>query len=210
MSVLVDDLLLLAHLDEGRPLEREPVALDDVVAEAVETAQTLEPERPIEVDARRRASCSATATGSARSIDNLLANVRSHTPPEAPARSHARAATTDDAVLAVADSGPGMDAEQRRARLRALLPRRPLARPRERRRGPRPRDRRRRRRGARRPRLGRVGARRGSDLPRRAPARDQGRDSESGTGGLPGRLSASGRAIDELTPGARGALDEAA
>ena len=32
MSLLVDDLLLLARLDEGRPLEREPVELDEVVA----------------------------------------------------------------------------------------------------------------------------------------------------------------------------------
>ena len=39
MSLLVDDLLLLARLDEGRPLEREPVELDEVVGEAVETAQ---------------------------------------------------------------------------------------------------------------------------------------------------------------------------
>ena len=51
MSLLVDDLLLLARLDEGRPLERQPVELDDVVSEAVETAQTVEPDRPIELEA---------------------------------------------------------------------------------------------------------------------------------------------------------------
>ena len=47
MSLLVEDLLLLARLDEGRPLVREPVELRDVVAESVETARMLEPERAI-------------------------------------------------------------------------------------------------------------------------------------------------------------------
>src|SRR5262249_37624413 len=47
MSVLVEDLLLLAHLDEGRPLEVEPVDLDEVVGEAIEAARTIEPGRPV-------------------------------------------------------------------------------------------------------------------------------------------------------------------
>ncbi len=47
MSILVEDLLLLAHLDEGRPLELVPVGLEEVVAEALETAQTIEPDRPL-------------------------------------------------------------------------------------------------------------------------------------------------------------------
>ena len=59
MSVLVDDLLLLARLDEGRPLERERVELHDVVAESVETARMLEPDAcdrlpPRSGDRRRR------------------------------------------------------------------------------------------------------------------------------------------------------------
>ena len=66
MSLLVQDLLLLARLDEGRPLEREPVQLDDVVGEAVETARMVEPGRPIELDAETT-SFSAIAIGCARS-----------------------------------------------------------------------------------------------------------------------------------------------
>ena len=111
MSVLVDDLLLLAHLDEGRPLTLEPVAFEDVVAEAIETARTLEPDRPLEADLTP-----STVLGDhdrlRQVIDNLLGNVRAHTPPDAPLKvtlSH----DGQSAVLAVADSGPGMDAETR-------------------------------------------------------------------------------------------------
>src|ERR1700747_520888 len=50
MSLLVDDLLLLARLDEGRPLAPEPVALDEVVHEAVETARMVDPERPLDAE----------------------------------------------------------------------------------------------------------------------------------------------------------------
>ncbi len=108
MSVLVEDLLLLAHLDEGRPLEREPVALDEVVAESVETARTIEPGRPIEAQL-----APATVTGDRdrlrQVVDNLLANVRAHTPSDAPLRITIEHDGTD-ASLTVADSGPGMDA----------------------------------------------------------------------------------------------------
>jgi len=110
MSVLVEDLLLLAHLDEGRPLEREPVALDEVVAEAVETARTLEPGRPV-VTELAPAVVEGDRDRLRQVVDNLLSNVRSHTPADAPLRiGLARADGT--AVLTVADTGPGMDAEQ--------------------------------------------------------------------------------------------------
>jgi two-component system, OmpR family, sensor kinase len=110
MSVLVEDLLLLAHLDEGRPLTLEPVALEEVVAEALETSRTIEPGRPIDVSLEP-SSVAGDRDRLRQVVDNLLSNVRSHTPPDAPLRvtlGH------DDgsAVLAIADSGPGMDAEQ--------------------------------------------------------------------------------------------------
>jgi two-component system OmpR family sensor kinase len=110
MSVLVDDLLLLAHLDEGRPLEREPVALDEVVAEAVETARTLEPERLVAVELEPTV-VEGDRDRLRQVVDNLLSNVRSHTAAADPLRI---ALVHDDgaAVLTVADSGPGMDDEQ--------------------------------------------------------------------------------------------------
>ena len=55
MGVLVDDLLLLARLDQGRPLEREPVELVALVDDAVADARAVEPDRPITFRAARRA-----------------------------------------------------------------------------------------------------------------------------------------------------------
>ncbi len=109
MSLLVDDLLLLARLDDGRPLEREPVQLDEVVGEAVETAQAVDPERAIELHAEP-----ATVLGDRdrlrQIVDNLLANVRAHTPPDTPA-SVSVARSNGSAEIAVTDAGPGLDEE---------------------------------------------------------------------------------------------------
>src|SRR5262249_43064139 len=110
MSVLVEDLLLLAHLDEGRPLEREPVSLHEVVAEAVETARTLEPDRPVDLDLTP-VVVEGDRDRLRQVVDNLLSNVRSHTPAEARLRIDL-ARIDGSALLTVADSGPGMDAEQ--------------------------------------------------------------------------------------------------
>jgi len=109
MSVLVEDLLLLARLDDGRPLEREPVELDEVVGEAVETAQAVDPERVIELHAEP-----ATVLGDRvrlrQIVDNLLANVRAHTPAGTPASVSVRR-RNGSAEIAVTDAGPGLDEE---------------------------------------------------------------------------------------------------
>jgi two-component system OmpR family sensor kinase len=109
MSELVEDLLLLARLDEKRPLEREPVDLEQLVREAVETARALEPDRPIEL-----AADPVHVTGDRarlrQVVDNLLSNVRAHTPPGTPAR--VRTGTAGGrAFVEVSDKGAGMSAE---------------------------------------------------------------------------------------------------
>ncbi len=110
MTLLVEDLLLLARLDEGRPLVRELVELADVVGDAVETASAVEPDRPIELEA-----APVTVLGDAERlrqiVDNLLANVRAHTPPDASVRVYV-GPRDGQAVIEVADSGPGMGTEE--------------------------------------------------------------------------------------------------
>jgi two-component system, OmpR family, sensor kinase len=106
MSLLVDDLLLLARLDEGRPLEQKPVDLAQLVGDAVDAARVVEPDRPIDVSVEP-----ATVTGDEarlrQVLDNLFANARSHTP--------AGTAVSVDlhrvdgrARLSIADHGPGL------------------------------------------------------------------------------------------------------
>ncbi len=109
MSLLVDDLLLLARLDEGRPLEREPVELDEVVREAVETSAALEPERPIELESQPVAVL-GDRERLRQIVDNLLGNVRAHTPAKAPVRVRV-GAVAGEALIEVEDSGPGLSAE---------------------------------------------------------------------------------------------------
>jgi two-component system OmpR family sensor kinase len=110
MSLLVDDLLLLARLDERRPLEREPVDLAAVVRDSVDAARVVEPERPIELSVEP-----VTVTGdSARLrqvLDNLLANARTHTPAGTPVSVDLRR-IDGRAALTVADHGPGLTEEE--------------------------------------------------------------------------------------------------
>ena len=106
MTLLVEDLLLLARLDEGRPLARDRVELDEVVTEAVDTAATLDPERPLALETEP-----VTVVGDRERlrqvVDNLLANVRAHTPPGTPAR--VRLGRDGDVVrVEVTDDGPGL------------------------------------------------------------------------------------------------------
>jgi two-component system OmpR family sensor kinase len=110
MSVIVDDLLLLARLDEGRPLEREHVDVAEVVREAVETARAVDPTRQLALTTE-----SAPVLGDRerlrRIVDNLLANVRAHTPADAPARVSVRR-DGGSVEIEVEDSGGGIAAEE--------------------------------------------------------------------------------------------------
>jgi two-component system OmpR family sensor kinase len=110
MSVLVDDLLLLARLDEGRPLERKKVDLTEIVTESVEMARTLEPERVIRSDLEQL-SVTGDADRLRQIVDNLLANVRAHAGPDASVGVTLRAGD-GLARIEVTDDGPGMSDEQ--------------------------------------------------------------------------------------------------
>ena len=110
MSTLVEDLLLLARLDEGRALRKEPVRLDLVVSEAVETAHAVDPKREIGLEAE-----DVVVLGDhdrlRQIVDNLLANVRAHTPADTPVRVLV-GRQNGSAVIEVTDQGPGMSAEE--------------------------------------------------------------------------------------------------
>jgi two-component system OmpR family sensor kinase len=113
MSRLVEDLLLLARLDDARPLERLPVSLDDLVERAIEAARAAEPGRLIQFEFAERPLVAEGDAGRLRQvIDNLLANVRRHTPAGAPAYISLRSAGAQ-VVLTVEDTGPGIAAADR-------------------------------------------------------------------------------------------------
>jgi two-component system OmpR family sensor kinase len=112
MGLLVDDLLLLARLDQGRPLERAAVDLAALAAQAVADAQVVEPDRPLTFEASGEIVVNGDAARLRQVVDNLLANVRTHTPP----RTRARVSVSSDAetaILEIGDEGPGLEPDQR-------------------------------------------------------------------------------------------------
>jgi two-component system OmpR family sensor kinase len=107
MTALVEDLLLLARLDSGRPLERRPVDLSRLLLEAVDDARVVDhdrswrlslPDEPIAVtgdEARLH-----------QVVSNLLTNARKHTPPGSTVTVTGTTGATG-AGFAVHDDGPG-------------------------------------------------------------------------------------------------------
>src|SRR5262249_37410450 len=85
MGMLVDDLLLLERLDEGRPLHRDPVDLRALAADAVSDARVAEPARTLELDLDGPVHVTGDEQRLRQVLANLLANVRTHTPADAPA-----------------------------------------------------------------------------------------------------------------------------
>jgi two-component system OmpR family sensor kinase len=111
MEHLVADLLLLARLDEGRPMEERSVDLVALCAEAVQTASTVGPDWPITFHASRPIEVMGDATSLRQVVDNLLGNVRAHTPPGTEAQVSVEP-EGEGAVITVADNGPGMEPDE--------------------------------------------------------------------------------------------------
>ncbi|MEY9874329.1 two-component system OmpR family sensor kinase [Streptacidiphilus sp. MAP12-33] len=113
MTALVEDLLLLARLDAGRPLEREPVDLVPLVVDAVRDAHAAVPDHRWEVrlpEGELAPEVLGDENRLHQVLVNLLANAGKHTPPG----TTVTASLTVDAgtaVLAVADDGPGIPQE---------------------------------------------------------------------------------------------------
>ncbi|KPH98982.1 integral membrane sensor signal transduction histidine kinase [Actinobacteria bacterium OK074] len=113
MSALIDELVLLARLDLGQPLRREPVNLARLCRDAVADAQACSPRHPIRLTILPG---NHMVTGDAdrlyQAVANLLANVRHHTPEGT--RTRLGLGTEDGhRVIEVMDDGPGIPAELR-------------------------------------------------------------------------------------------------
>jgi two-component system OmpR family sensor kinase len=117
MGLLVEDLLLLARLDQQRPLTIAPVDLAEVAGDAVHDAAAVQPERPIDLRLDDSLTEIPVVLGDEarlrQVVGNLVTNALTHTPPTA------RITVTlaedpgspDVVVLQVADEGPGMARE---------------------------------------------------------------------------------------------------
>ncbi len=134
MGVLVEDMLLLARLDQQRPLDRKPVDMLTLAADAVHDARMLAPARTIELTVQ--SSDAALVLGDEvrlrQVIGNLMSNALTHTPDGTPISVRISSASlpapgaaghgpgppehspagVPAVLLEVADEGPGLTPEQ--------------------------------------------------------------------------------------------------
>jgi two-component system OmpR family sensor kinase len=135
MGVLVADMLLLAQLDQQRPLQSRPVDLLTLAADAVHDAQVVAPDRSIDLTVGSGAALIVNGDEARlrQVISNLMTNALTHTPDGTPIDVLIRSGTLDEAqartpadanaperaathqpaaVLEVADHGPGLTENQ--------------------------------------------------------------------------------------------------
>jgi two-component system, OmpR family, sensor kinase len=121
MGLLVDDLLLLARLDQQRPFEHAPVDLRVLASDAVEAARATAPEREIrlELPVDHETADDLVVAGDEprlrQVLSNLLDNALAYSPAEAPIAvlcGRTRREGRDLAFVQVRDQGPGLVPEQ--------------------------------------------------------------------------------------------------
>ncbi len=111
MTSLVDDLLLLARLDSGRPLADEPVDLTLLALDAVSDARVAGPEHRWRLDLPEDpVSVRGDGARLHQVLGNLLANARTHTPVGTTVVTQLRA-EPDAVVMTVSDNGEGISPE---------------------------------------------------------------------------------------------------
>ncbi|MCU1587595.1 MAG: phoR [Frankiales bacterium] len=115
MGLLVEDLLMLARLDQQRPLEHGPVDLLELAGDAVQDAQAVDPSRSVTLE--------AVASGPAPLVQgddqrlrqvfaNLVSNALTHTPSTAPVTVRVSTGAAE-ATVEVIDRGPGIPVDDR-------------------------------------------------------------------------------------------------
>jgi two-component system, OmpR family, sensor kinase len=110
MARLVEDLLLLARLDEGQPLDHVPVDLVPLIEGVIADMSVTYPSRAIKFDKANPAVVRGDAASLRRVILNLATNAVMYTPASATVAVTALA-ESGQVALEVRDSGPGMDAD---------------------------------------------------------------------------------------------------
>ena len=119
MGVLVEDMLLLARLDQQRPIEHRPVDMLTLAADAVQDARMIAPSRTIELTVGNGAFLVLGDEARLRQvISNLMSNALTHTPDGTPIDVRLLAHGPDghlpvpSVTLEVDDHGPGLNQEQ--------------------------------------------------------------------------------------------------
>jgi two-component system OmpR family sensor kinase len=130
MGVLVEDLLLLARLDQQRPIEHRPVDLLVLAADAAQDTRMIAPDRPVQLTIQpgRAFIVLGDEARLRQVIGNLMANALTHTPDGTavdirlgtgllsgtPPFPGAPVPSVPAAVLEIADQGQGLTPEQTR------------------------------------------------------------------------------------------------
>jgi signal transduction histidine kinase len=111
MGRLVEDMLVLASFDQGPFLDRRQVDLSSIAAQAVQAARIVSPGRSVTLLAGDPVIVCGDEERLRQVIYNLISNAVQHTPPQSPVTVSV-ASTTGIGEIIVADTGPGMTAEQ--------------------------------------------------------------------------------------------------
>jgi two-component system OmpR family sensor kinase len=120
MGLLVEDLLLLARIDQQRPLEQRPVDMLALAADAVHDTSVIAPDREVRLTVGRDTAFLVIGDEARlrQVVGNLMSNALTHTPDGTPIQVHVRSGVLDPGhripavVLEVVDHGPGMSPDQ--------------------------------------------------------------------------------------------------
>ncbi|MEV8514054.1 HAMP domain-containing sensor histidine kinase [Dactylosporangium sp. NPDC051484] len=113
MGLLVEDLLLLARLDQERPLSLADMDLRVIASDAVAAARAVAPDREVALDLERDEPIEVNGDEARlrQVVGNLMTNALTHTPAGTPVELRLRR-DGSDALIEVCDHGPGLTDDQ--------------------------------------------------------------------------------------------------